>query len=103
DGGTFLAVGEPVEATHVVHPLTGARLPVLEADYVLATYGTGVVMGVPAHDDRDLAFATAHGLPISDAPLEPDALALIESRGIGRAATRYRLHDWLISRQRYWG
>jgi leucyl-tRNA synthetase len=79
----------------VVHPRTGAELPVLEADYVVGDYGTGAVMGVPAHDERDARFAAAKGLPVVEAPLVTDE--------IGRPAVRYRLRDWLISRQRYWG
>jgi leucyl-tRNA synthetase len=98
---TFLAVapGHPAAGGTRPHPLTGEAVPVLEADYVIDAYGTGVVMGVPAHDDRDRRFAATAGLPESDAPLlDPDAAAQV-----GRAAVRYRLRDWLISRQRYWG
>ena len=107
---------------HAVHPVTGARLPVWVAGYVVAGYGTGAVMGVPAHDERDLALAAAAGLPVvrvvtDDGRLEAsgpftgmaseqagEAIAdSLEASGRGRRATRYRLHDWLISRQRYWG
>jgi leucyl-tRNA synthetase len=99
---TFLAVprGHPAAGSGKPHPLTGAMLPVLEADYVLGTYGTGAIMGVPAHDERDRRFAAEHGLPVSDALLL-DARAVAE--GPGRPAVRYRMRDWLISRQRYWG
>ena len=96
-GVTFLAVpvGSPLAGGTARHPITGAALPVLEADYVVGDYGTGAVMGVPAHDERDRRFAVAHGLPVVDAPpFDGD---------VGRAAVRYRLRDWLISRQRYWG
>jgi len=121
----------------VTHPLTGARLPLVVADYVLAEYGTGVVMGVPAHDERDFAFATALGLPIVQV-IEPDPAAgsydgaaawpgegtlvasadftslpsagarsgiaeRLRDKGLGGPVTRYRLQDWLVSRQRYWG
>jgi len=98
---TFLGVapGHPAAGGRRPHPLTGAALPVLEADYVLASYGTGAVMGVPAHDERDRRFATERGLPVSDAPLLDPASA----GAVGRPAVRYRLRDWLISRQRYWG
>ena len=121
----------------VVNPLTGEDLPVWIADYVLADYGTGAVMGVPAHDQRDMAFATSNGLAIRqviEADGAADALAagqawtdrgqLINSgrfdglestvakevitshgatEGWAQAKVTYRLRDWLISRQRYWG
>jgi leucyl-tRNA synthetase len=98
---TFLAVpsGHPAAGGTRPHPLTGASVPVLEAPYVIETYGTGAVMGVPAHDERDRRFAEEHGLPYSDAALL-DESAL---DGVGRPAVRYRMRDWLISRQRYWG
>lgn len=122
--------------TYAVNRLNGERIPIFTADYVLTTYGTGAVMGVPAHDDRDLAFARKYGLPVRTviAPLEWDGSAPaaaylgegfmtnsgkydgmtdeegkaaiaddIEKNGWGRRATSYRLRDWLISRQRYWG
>ena len=100
-GVTFLAVpaGHPAAGSTRPHPITGAAVPVYEADYVVESYGTGAVMGVPQHDDRDRRFAIEHGLPIFDAPLltEDDVAA------VGRPTTRYRQRDWLISRQRYWG
>lgn len=116
--------------------LNNERVPIYIADYVLTTYGTGAVMGVPAHDYRDFAFARKYRLPVRTviAPIEwdgrePDdayvgpgfmtnsgaydgmtdaegiqAIANdVEQRGWGRRATTYRLRDWLISRQRYWG
>jgi leucyl-tRNA synthetase len=85
------------------HPLTGAPVPIWVTDYVVAGYGTGAVMGVPAHDERDLAFATAVGLPVVAAELAEDITDQLEALGRGRRVTRYRLHDWLISRQRSWG
>ncbi len=116
---------------YATHPLTGERLPVWTADYVLGSYGTGAVMAVPAHDARDWAFAAAHGLPVhtvvsggtADAVYEDagtlvasgdwtgkhseaDRSAIImaiEAAGIGTVATQYRIRDWLVSRQRYWG
>lgn len=98
---TFIAVppGHPAVGTTRGHPISGATLPVMAADYVVESYGTGAVMGVPAHDERDRRFATAHGLPVSDAPL----LTPEQVDQVGRPAVRYRLRDWLISRQRYWG
>lgn len=100
-GVTFLAVpsGHPAAGSTRPHPITGEPVPVVEADYVIESYGTGAVMGVPAHDERDRRYADAHGLPVSDAPLLTDE----EAARVGAPATRYRLHDWLISRQRYWG
>jgi leucyl-tRNA synthetase len=98
---TFLAVppGHAASGSGRPHPLTGANVPVLAADYVIESYGTGAVMGVPAHDERDRRFAAANGLPVSNAPL----LTPEQVECIGRPAVRYRLRDWLISRQRYWG
>jgi leucyl-tRNA synthetase len=122
---------------YATNPATGRRLPIWIADYVLAEYGTGAIMAVPAHDQRDFEFAQAFGLPIvrviaapgerAETPLaeaydgpgsvvnsgpfdgvEADAAkhAITEwlaRRGAGRAQVHYRLHDWCISRQRYWG
>ena len=121
---------------YCVNRLNGERVPILVADYVLLTYGTGVVMGVPAHDQRDFEFATRYGLPIKVviAPPDwdgapPDAAYLdegaqvnsaqfdglpsaegwqriadhVEEQGWGERTVAYRMRDWLISRQRYWG
>ncbi len=98
---TFVAVpkGHPAAGTSVTHPITGQALPVVEADYVIETYGTGAVMGVPVHDEQDARFAVEHDIPVSDA----DLLLSGEAGQVGRPAVRYRLRDWLISRQRYWG
>ncbi|MBC7678982.1 MAG: leucine--tRNA ligase [Pseudorhodobacter sp.] len=118
------------------NPLTGEQMPVYAADYVLADYGTGAIMAVPAHDQRDPDFAREFGLPVrvvvdtgADDPAvtgvattgdgvltgsgEYDGLrkaeaiervvADLESRGGGQGATNYRLRDWLLSRQRFWG
>ena len=121
---------------YCVNRLNGERVPILVADYVLLTYGTGVVMGVPGHDQRDFEFAKKYGLPIrvviappdwdgaelSQAYLEegaqvnsaqfdglPSAEGMeriadhIEEKGWGKRTVAYRMRDWLISRQRYWG
>jgi leucyl-tRNA synthetase len=118
--------------SRAIHPLTGAELPVWAAPYVLGAYGTGAIMAVPGHDARDWEFARAHGLPIVEVisggdvrreawsgegpmvhsgPLDgtPSAegrrrvIEMLEARGSGRAHVQFRLRDWIISRQRYWG
>jgi leucyl-tRNA synthetase len=94
-----VAAGHPAAGGTRPHPLTREPLPVVEAPYVIETYGTGAVMGVPAFDERDRRFALLEGLPYSDAGLLDEESAA----RVGRAAVRYRMRDWLISRQRYWG
>ena len=123
---------------HAVNPVNGEKVPVFVAPYVLMGYGTGAVMGVPAHDQRDFEFARAHDVPIRvvvqpegeqrdpatmteaydhdgvmvnsgpfDGVRSPESIervtAWLEEQGKGRPAVTYRLRDWLISRQRYWG
>jgi leucyl-tRNA synthetase len=120
---------------YAVNPVNGERIPVWASDYVLADYGTGAIMAVPAHDQRDLDFARTFDLPvrvvvdagedptvtgeataddglhINSGPLDglnkEEAIAAIidvlAERGTGKEAINYRLRDWLISRQRYWG
>jgi len=102
---------------HVINPITAEPIPVFVADYVLMGYGSGAIMAVPAHDQRDLDFAREFGLPErpGTAGAGPDLAGLdvqaaidasilwLEQTGHGQASHRYRLRDWLFSRQRYWG
>ena len=122
---------------YAINPVNGERVPIWVADYVLMTYGTGAIMAVPAHDQRDFEFAKKYGLPIRvviappgwegedleeaytgegimvnsgpfDGTTAPDpgirkVTEWLEEQGIGKFAVNYRLRDWLISRQRYWG
>ncbi len=107
---------------HVTNPVNGERLPVWVADYVLMEYGTGAIMAVPAHDERDREFAETFDLPVRVVVGEDGVLAdsgefsglehveggkvivaWLEERGHGRPATSFRLRDWGFSRQRYWG
>ena len=121
---------------YAINPVNGAKLPIWASDYVLADYGTGAIMAVPAHDQRDLDFAKAFKLPVvvvvetgeedpntsgvattGDGKLvnsgalnglnKAEAIAAInaqlEKDGLGKSARNYRLRDWLVSRQRYWG
>jgi leucyl-tRNA synthetase len=92
----------------VTNPANGQAIPVYVADYVLAGYGTGAIMAVPAHDERDRDFAKVMGLPVQEvdpAWLDevPRAIAWLQETGHGRAGRTYRLRDWQFSRQRYWG
>ena len=131
--GVFLGV-------HAANPLTGNRIPVYAADYVLADYGTGAIMAVPGQDQRDWEFAQAFDLPVvrtveppadwdghdtmaytGDGPAinsandeidlsgmgvaeaKSSTIAYLEGKGLGRGTVNFRLRDWLLSRQRYWG
>ena len=121
--------------SYAINPATGDKIPIWVADYVLGGYGTGAVMGVPAHDERDFAFAEKFELPIVEVIERPDddtstdpcyrgegklvnsgvfdgtrsedareqIVAWLEQEGKGSQKTTYKMRDWLISRQRYWG
>ncbi len=95
--------------SYALNPFTGEQIPVYVSDYVLAGYGTGAIMAVPAHDERDRAFAEHFGLPIievvdgKDQTVIDRIVAEIVDRGIGSAKINYRLRDAIFSRQRYWG
>jgi len=135
------AVGEKdgvFTGIYAINPLSGDKVQLWVADYVLATYGTGIVMGVPGHDQRDFEFSKKYGIPIKvviqppgvnlladnmkEAYIEPGTMVnsdifdglfsvdgikkvneYVAERKLGRLKTNYKLRDWLISRQRYWG
>ncbi|GAA2413540.1 leucine--tRNA ligase [Actinomadura vinacea] len=121
---------------YAINPVNGERIPIWASDYVLAEYGHGAIMAVPAHDQRDLDFALKFGLPVRvvvdtgepdpaetgvatagdgrivnsdpiDGLAKADAIAriteILAEKGLGRAAVNFRLRDWLLSRQRFWG
>jgi leucyl-tRNA synthetase len=92
--------------SYAINPATGQPIPIWVADYVLMGYGTGAIMAVPGHDERDLEFAGEFGLPVVDGPLHESvdaAIEWLERTGHGWRSRSYRLRDWLFSRQRYWG
>ena len=120
--------------SYAINPVNGQKVPIWVADYVLSGYGTGAVMAVPAHDERDFAFAEKFNLPIVQVVDKPEdsadigcytgegelinsgqfdgtrsedareqIVAWLEQQGSGRGKTTYKMRDWLISRQRYWG
>ncbi len=86
-----------------ISPLDGRELPIWETNYVVEGYGTGVVMGVPAYDERDADFATKYCIDIVKKPLNNDLWEILEKKKLGVKETNYHIRDWLISRQRYWG
>lgn len=117
---------------YAINPVNNEKLPIWTADYVLGSYGTGAIMAVPAHDERDYAFAVAFDLSITQVikgeqsendvvvsegvminsgefdgmdsqQAREEIVELLEEKGVGRAKTQYKMRDWLISRQRYWG
>lgn len=119
--------------SYAINPASGERIPIWVADYVLGGYGTGAIMAVPAHDQRDFEFAETFRLPIIEVVTKPkdadagafkaegllqhsanfdgmktdqareEIVAWLEAQGVGRPTVNYKMRDWLISRQRYWG
>jgi len=89
--------------SYVTNPETGKDIPVWVADYVVSTYGSGAIMGVPAHDERDMEFAKKFEIEVLKKEQDEDLWKIIEEKGWGEKYTNYHLRDWLISRQRYWG
>ncbi|KKU63024.1 MAG: Leucine-tRNA ligase, partial [Candidatus Woesebacteria bacterium GW2011_GWC2_47_16] len=88
---------------YAIDPLSGRKLPIWDTNYVAPDYGTGVIMGVPAHDERDMEFAKKYGLDIVKKEPDKSLWQKIEKEGWGKPHINYHLRDWLISRQRYWG
>lgn len=88
---------------YAIEPLEGRKIPIWKTNYVASGYGTGVVMGVPAHDERDMDFAKKYGLEIVNKKPDKTLWKTIEDKGWGKKTIHYHLRDWLISRQRYWG
>jgi leucyl-tRNA synthetase len=88
---------------YAIDPLSGKKLPVWKTNYVAPGYGTGNVMGVPAHDERDREFAEKYHLDIVEKDPDESLWAKVEKEGWGKKQTNYHLRDWGISRQRYWG
>ena len=87
-----------------IHPLTGKLIPVWIADFVLKDYGTGAVMGVPAHDERDRDFAKKYKLPVIDILKDKEEIICeLEKKGLAKRTINFHLRDWCVSRQRYWG
>ncbi|HPR96069.1 MAG TPA: leucine--tRNA ligase [Thermotogota bacterium] len=140
----FLRTSEDYEkegvflGTYAINPVNGEKIPIYVANYILMEYGTGAIMAVPAHDQRDFEFAEKYDIPITvvidsegetligkkleKASTEPGIMVnsgpfsgmksqeslkkvieWVEEKGIGKGTTQYKLRDWLISRQRYWG
>jgi leucyl-tRNA synthetase len=88
---------------YAINPINGKRLPIWETNYVEGNYGTGIIMGVPAYDERDMDFAKKYGIDIVKEDLNDKLWKEIKDKGWGEKNTNYHLRDWLVSRQRYWG
>ncbi len=133
DSGAGLDKRGAFTGSYVINPFTGDKVPVYVADYVLGTYGTGAIMAVPAEDERDFAFAQVHGLPVVRTVAPPEdfaggayagagvkinsgfldgldvdaakkaAIEFVVKNAAGESKVNFRLRDWLVSRQRFWG
>jgi leucyl-tRNA synthetase len=88
---------------YAVNPLDGTKVPIWKTNYVAPGYGTGAIMGVPAHDERDMEFAKKYHLDIVQKDPDQSLWQKIEKEGWGKKHVNYHLRDWLVSRQRYWG
>lgn len=89
---------------YAINPVNRKEVPVWIADYVLASYGTGAIMAVPSHDERDEAFANKYSLPINrDYVPDMKMIDLVVEKGVGEESVNYHLRDWIFSRQHYWG
>lgn len=114
--------GVKIEGILVINPVSGEKVPIFVSDYVLMSYGTGAIMAVPAHDERDKEFASKYGLkiiPVIDEngklinseglngidckEAKNKIIEMLEKSGQGKAKINYKLRDWVFSRQRYWG
>lgn len=93
--------GVELKGVKAINPATKQEIPIFVADYVMAQYGTGAIMAVPAHDQRDFEFARKFDLPIVEAGLVDSDEVMKKVKG--RKAVKYKLRDWVFSRQRYWG
>lgn len=96
-----IKTGIELKGIKAINPANDEEIPIWIADYVLATYGTGAIMAVPQHDERDRSFAVKFNLPIIDKPFV-DAKEITD-KVEGKIVTKYKLRDWVFSRQRYWG
>ncbi|MFA5061740.1 MAG: class I tRNA ligase family protein [Patescibacteria group bacterium] len=97
--------GVELQGIKAINPVNNEEIPVWVADYVLTSYGTGAIMAVPAHDERDREFAEKFKLEIREMVPEnmEKIMKWLEEKGVGKAVVNYKLRDWVFSRQRYWG
>jgi leucyl-tRNA synthetase len=94
--------GIKLEGVWAINPANNEKIPVFVADYVIASYGTGAIMAVPAGDERDLAFAKKYNVPVKSFKMPADEIKKVTDK-ITKKTVKYKLRDWVFSRQRYWG